>query len=116
VGLYVKMKKCTWGKRSVKYLNHIIGNGKLLADDDKVKAIRKWKRLTTGKELQRFLGLVNYYREFIQDLAKIERPLYEVKREEVLEWTSKMEIVFEKIWKMAANLPYRVLWDPRKRL
>jgi hypothetical protein len=59
---------------------------------------------------------VNYYREFIQDLAKIGQPLYEVKREEVLEWTSEMEITFEKIRKMAANLPYRVLWDSRKRL
>jgi RNase H-like domain found in reverse transcriptase/Reverse transcriptase (RNA-dependent DNA polymerase) len=116
VGLYTKMKKCTWGKHSVRYLGHIIGNGKLLADDDKVKAIREWKRPTTGKELQWFLGLVNYYREFIQDLAKIGWSLYKVKGEEVLEWTSEMEIAFEKIRKMAANLPYWVLWDPRKRL
>jgi Reverse transcriptase (RNA-dependent DNA polymerase) len=41
VGLYAKMKKCTWDKRSVKYLGHIIGNGKLLVDDDKVKAIQE---------------------------------------------------------------------------
>jgi hypothetical protein len=40
---------------------------------------------------------VNYYREFIQDLAKIGWPLYEVKGEEVLKWTSEMEITFEKI-------------------
>jgi Reverse transcriptase (RNA-dependent DNA polymerase)/RNase H-like domain found in reverse transcriptase/Aspartyl protease len=116
VGLYAKMKKCTWGKRSVRYLSHIIENGKLLVDDDKVKAIQEWKRPTTGKELQWFLGLVNYYREFIQDLAKIGWSLYEVKREEVLEWTSKMEITCKKIRKMAANLPYRVLWDPKKWL
>jgi hypothetical protein len=84
VGLYTKASKCTWGQTSVKYLGHIISQGKLMVDKEKVKAIWDWKRPETTNELQRFLGLVNYYREFIQDLGKTERPLYEVKEEETL--------------------------------
>jgi hypothetical protein len=36
------------------------------------------------------LGLVNYYREFIQDLKKIGKSLYEVQEEETLEWIPEM--------------------------
>jgi hypothetical protein len=41
VGLYAKASKCTWGKTSVKYLGHIISQGKLIVDEEKVKAIRE---------------------------------------------------------------------------
>jgi len=78
VGLYTKASKCSWGKTFVKYLGHIISQGKLMVDEEKVKAIREWKRPKTTKQLQQFLELVNYYREFIQDLGKIGKPLYEV--------------------------------------
>jgi Reverse transcriptase (RNA-dependent DNA polymerase) len=116
VSLYTKAKKCTWAKDSVKYLRHIISQGKLTADDEKVKAIQEWKWPVTGKELQCFLGLVNYYQEFIQDLRKIGRPLYEVREQKILEWTLDMETVFNKIRAMATDLPFWVLWDPTKNL
>jgi hypothetical protein len=63
--LVAKASKCKWGKEEVEYLGHIIGNGRIAADKRKTLAIREWKRPKTTKELQRFLELVNYYREFI---------------------------------------------------
>jgi hypothetical protein len=93
----------------VKYLRHIISWGKLTADDEKVKTIREWKQPVTSKELQHFLSLVNYYREFMQDLEKISRSFYEVRKQEILKWTPDMEMVFNKIHVMATNLPLRVL-------
>jgi hypothetical protein len=62
------------------------------------------------------LGLVNYYREFIQDLGKIGKPLYEVREEETLEWTPEMIAAFESLRALRAKLPFRVLWDPSKDL
>ena len=43
VGLYAKASKCSWGQTSVKYLGHIISQGKLMVDQDKVRAITEWK-------------------------------------------------------------------------
>jgi len=34
------------------------------------------------KEVQKFLGLANYYRRFIKDFAKIAAPLHELVRKE----------------------------------
>jgi RNase H-like domain found in reverse transcriptase len=84
-------------------------------DEKKTQAIQDWKRPETTKELQRFLGLVNYYRDFIKGLGKIEKPLYEIKDKEELEWTEKRKAAFDKLKKTAAELPYRVLWDPEKK-
>jgi hypothetical protein len=98
----------------VEYLGHIIGNGRITADKKKTLAIREWKRPETTKELQRFLGLVNYYQEFIRDLAKIGRPLYEIKDKKELDWTEEKKVAFKKIQEAVEELPYRVLWDPEK--
>jgi hypothetical protein len=112
--LVVKASKCKWGKEEVEYLGHIIGNGRIAADKRKTLAIREWKRPETTKKLQRFLGLVNYYREFIRDLAKIGRPLYEIKDKEELEWTEERKQAFGKIQEAVEELSYRVLWDLEK--
>ena len=34
------------------------------------------------KDVQKFLGLANYYRRFVKDFAKIMRPLHEITRKE----------------------------------
>ena len=50
--LYAKGKKCFFGHRKTKYLGHIVGNGKLSVDPDKVSAITSWPAPTEVKHLQ----------------------------------------------------------------
>ena len=59
----------------MKYLGHIIEAGSIRADPDKVEAIRTWPKPTTVKELQQFLGLANYYAQYIRHYANIAAPL-----------------------------------------
>ncbi|RVW96751.1 hypothetical protein CK203_026067 [Vitis vinifera] len=40
--LYVKKEKCSFAKEEVSFLGHRIGDGKLMMDDSKVKAIQEW--------------------------------------------------------------------------
>ena len=35
------------------------------------------------KDMQKFLGLANYYRRFVKDFAKIAKLLYEIMRKEM---------------------------------
>ena len=49
--MFVKCKKCFFGKTSVKYLGHIVEVDSLSADPDKVEAICTWLNPTTVKEL-----------------------------------------------------------------
>jgi hypothetical protein len=44
-------------------------------DPEKVTVVANWKRPTTVTEIQSFLGLVGYYRRFIEGFSKIVRPM-----------------------------------------
>ena len=50
-------------------------NGTIRVDLDKVAAVQTWPAPTCVKEVQQFLGLANYYHEFIKNLAKRATPL-----------------------------------------
>ena len=54
----------------MKYLSHIIENGTIRVDLDKVAAVLTWPAPTCVKEVQQFLGLANYYHEYIENFAK----------------------------------------------
>jgi hypothetical protein len=59
--LVAKASKCKWRKEKVEYLGYVIENSKIAVDRKKTLVIQEWKWLETTKELQRFLGLINYY-------------------------------------------------------
>ena len=72
---HAKWRKCEFGKHSVKYLGHIVENGTIHVDLDKVAAVQTWPAPTCVKEVQQFLGLANYYHVFIKNFAKLAAPL-----------------------------------------
>ena len=57
------------------FLGHIISNGGILVDPTKVKEIVAWSIPTIVMEIRGFLGLVGYYRRFIEGFSKIAKPM-----------------------------------------
>ena len=58
-------------------------------EKEKVKGVLEWP---TPKcvNVQKFLGLVNYYHRFIQSFTSIARPLHDtVKKDRKWEWTER---------------------------
>jgi hypothetical protein len=53
-------------------------------DPSKIESILKWPQLTDIKQLHSFMGLVGYYRKFIQNFVVIARPLYDILKKRVL--------------------------------
>ena len=47
-------------------------------EEKKVKRILDWPTLKGVKNVQKFLGLANYYCQFIKDFAAIARPLQNI--------------------------------------
>ena len=73
--MYCKLKKCELRKRWIKYLGHEISDGTVLVELAKTEAISTWPEPCCMRELQLFIGLANYYNEFIPNFATIAAPL-----------------------------------------
>ena len=73
--LYVKPEKCRWKVREVEFLGVVIEPEGIKMEEEKVKGVLEWPIPKCVKDVQKFLGLANYYCRFIEGFAFIARPL-----------------------------------------
>jgi len=59
--LYIKLEKCRWKVREVRFLGVVIGPEGIKMEEEKVKGVLEWLTPKFVKDVQKFLGLVNYY-------------------------------------------------------
>ena len=59
--LYVKPEKCKWKIREVEFLGVVIGPEGIKMEEEKVTGVLEWPTLKCVKDVQKFLGLANYY-------------------------------------------------------
>ena len=74
--LYVKPEKCKWKVKEVEFLGIVIGPEGIKIEKVKVKGVLEWPTPKCVKDIQKFLGLANYYRRFIEGFATVARPLH----------------------------------------
>ena len=109
-GLVVQRSKCILGRESLEFLGYHVDSEGVLPLPTRVEAIKAVPAPTTLKELQRFLGMVNYYRKWIRHAAHHLQPLFntlngpkvkkgerKIKRPKTLSWTSEHEASFTAI-------------------
>jgi len=60
--LYMKLEKCRWKVREVGFLGVVIGPEGIKMEKEKVKGVLEWPIPKCVKDVQKFLGLANYYR------------------------------------------------------
>jgi len=96
--LFVKPEKCKWKVREVEFLGVIIGPKGVEIQKEKVEGVLNWPVPKNVKEVQKFLGLANYYRRFIKDFARIAALLHVlVRKEQKWKWEKKQKEAFEKL-------------------
>ena len=85
--------------------------------EEKIKRVLEWLTLKYVKDVQKFLGLANYYYQFIQGFASITRLLYNtVKKNRKWKWTEKQEKAFEELKKKFTQEPVLVVPDLDKNM
>lgn len=93
--LYARLEKCVFLQTEVAFLGHVISSHGLHVDPRKVEAVTAWPVPTNRRELQRFLGLVGYYRRFIADFATLLAPLSDLLKDQVTwRWEQSQEHSF----------------------
>ena len=115
--LYVKLEKYKWKIREVEFLGVVIGLEGIKMEKEKVKGVLEWLILRYVKDVQKFLGLANYYRQFIEGFAAIARPLHNmVKKDKKWDWTERQEKAFRELKERFTKEPVLAAPDLDKKM
>ncbi|XP_020263054.1 uncharacterized protein LOC109839034 [Asparagus officinalis] len=94
--LYAKFNKCEFWISKIRFLGHIVSREGIAVDLAKVSAVLDWEPPKTVTKIRSFLGLVGYYRKFIQDFLKITMPLTRLTKKGVqFSWSMKCQKAFD---------------------
>lgn len=103
--LKLQPDKCEFMRREVAYLGHAISENGVSPNPDRIKAISTYPVPKSPKQIKQFLGLVGYYRRFIQDFSKFAKPLTLLLKKDVdFQWTETQENAFEHFKQILINL------------
>ena len=113
----LQQEKCKWKVKEVGFLGVVIGPEGIRMEEEKVKGVLEWPTLRSVKDIQKFLGLVNYYRRFIEEFALVARPLHDlVKKDKKWNWTEKEERAFRKLKERFTKKPVLVAPNIDKKM
>ena len=86
-------------------------------EKEKVKGVLEWLTPTCVKDVQKFLGLANYYCRFIEGFAIVARPLHDlVKKDKKWDWTEREEKAFEELKERFTKEPVLATPDIDKKM
>ena len=96
--LKINLKKCTFLKTSVIYLGHVVSDVGILPNPAKIEVVKNHPTPRTKKQVQSFMGLINYYRRFIKNIAHLSAPLNGLlKKHARFAWTPECEASFREL-------------------
>lgn len=112
-GLRVQKEKCEFLRQSVTFLGHILDKNGLHMCPSKVSAMKNAEPPKDVKELQAFLGLINYYRKFIPNMSAISTPLYALLAKDVeFQWGKNQQLAFEELKQALTSKTVLAHFDP----
>ncbi|XP_037827518.1 uncharacterized protein LOC119615583 [Lucilia sericata] len=104
--LRINIEKCTFAKKEIRYLGHIISAQGIHTDPEKVNAVVALPEPTTLKELRSFLNTASWYRRFIPNFSTITSPLnILLKKTKKWEWGDEQRMAFEEIKQKLIEAP-----------
>jgi hypothetical protein len=105
-GLKLKPKKCDSLQTQVLFLGHIVGKDGVQPNPELVTKILQWPEPQNKKDVQRILGLLNYYRRFVYKHSDIAAPLVMLTKQGVpFIWADREQRAFDSLKKAMCTAP-----------
>jgi cleavage and polyadenylation specificity factor subunit 1 len=95
-GLTINPAKCVFAATALKFLGHLVNEKGIQPLPRHLTAIQEFPPPTDLKQLQRYLGMVNFYRRFLPGIARVLQPLTDLLRgsPKVLTWPPEAAVAF----------------------
>ena len=104
--LTVNLAKSEFGKAQLSYLGHMVGGGCVAPLTSKVDDILQMPEPQTKKQVQRFLGMTGYYRNFCPNYAQVAAPLTALTSSKTtFSWTKECQRAYEQLKKLLMAAP-----------
>jgi hypothetical protein len=98
-------------------LGQIFSSNGMMIDPNRICAIINLKEPQNKKELQSILGIINYLRKYIPNLAEVSNPLRELLKSNVeFQWLETHTNTFNEIKKMIAEAPTLINFNSNKEV
>lgn len=96
--LKLKPKKCQLFRKEVKFLGRVVSGDGVKVSEEHINCIKDWPTPTNQTEIAKFLGFINYHREFIPQLSRKAEPLFSLtKKGKKFEWNEKCVQAFQQL-------------------
>src|SRR6266540_6418992 len=109
VRLKLKLEKCEFAKKQLKYLGFIIREFGIKPDPEKVRAIVDQLAPTNQTQIRSFLGMIGFFRNYIQGFSTIAGPMTNLLAKEVrYEWGPEQQQAFQRLKQVISTTPVLV--------
>jgi hypothetical protein len=110
--LYLWPEKCEFERTKIEYLGVIISHNRVEMDPVKIVGVAEWPMPSNKKEVQSFVGFINFYRHFIPGFSHHAHALFDLTMNNVrFIWGLPQEDSFMKLKELVTSAPVLVLPD-----
>ena len=104
--LKLKPKKCSLFHTETTFLGHVVSFEGVAVNPDNITKVKKWPIPQSVKDVEKFLGFVNYHRDHIQDYAGLTSILYKLTGSKAtFEWQENHQEAFDTVKEKLVNAP-----------
>ncbi len=98
-GLTINPDKCKLGVEEVEFVGHVINAEGTTMSDEKLFKVVDFEKPKTVKKMQSFLGLINYFHDYVRNCDQLTKPLRDI----------KLDVLVKKrlVWNPQANEAFR---------
>lgn len=104
--LKLQPDKCEFFRREAQYLGHIISDKGVMPDPKKVLCVTNFPVPKSPRDIKSFLGLVGYYRRFIENFSHITKALTSLlKKDATFQWGCEQQKAFDELKNKITSAP-----------
>lgn len=113
-GLTIKIKKSYFLLEKINYLGYEISLNKVFPSDSKIESVSNFPYPKSQHQLRQFLGLVGYFRKFIENFARISAPLTKLlKKDSKWKWLPEHSKIVDLLRKQICSKPALAIFNSK---
>jgi transposase InsO family protein len=111
--LFVKESKCRFAVGKVEFCGHVVGSNGTEIDPKKLEVVTNWPALANVRDVRKFLGFTNYFKQFIDKYAEFTHPLTNLLRKnEPWQWGTEEQEAQRNLIAAVTSAPVLAHYDP----